>query len=140
MPQEKIMVTDEEDMHRFAARLAAELRPGDVVALNGNLGAGKTFLVKAVAAQWGITAAASPTFAIVNQYHGTRKVYHFDFYRINAMRELTDIGFQEYLADADAVVFVEWAELFPEMLPPYAKQVYIQLNDDFCREVTYAAS
>ncbi len=108
---------DEEETSAVAKNFAAEVNNGDLISLNGNLGAGKTYFIKQVCSEWGIYNVNSPTFALVNEYTGTRKVYHFDFYRINNAAELLDIGFNDYLNDDEAAIFVEWGSLFEQMLP-----------------------
>lgn len=105
------------DTVNLALELSKTLVPGDLLCLNGNLGAGKTFLVKKILEFWGIDDASSPSFSIVNVHEGKYRVYHFDFYRLSSAEELLDIGFEDYLNDPDAVLFVEWASMLPEVLP-----------------------
>jgi tRNA threonylcarbamoyladenosine biosynthesis protein TsaE len=98
--------------------LAAQLRPGDVVALTGGLGAGKThFTMGLVRGLGGSDDVTSPTFTLVHEYRGGRlPVFHFDFYRMDSPAEVTAIGWDEYL-DSGGVCVVEWADRFPELLP-----------------------
>lgn len=126
-------INTEEATESVAVEFAKHLKCGDIVCLNGNLGAGKTFFIKQVVKQFGITNASSPTFAIVNEYTADKRVYHFDFYRINKVNELFDIGFNDYINDNDSIVFIEWAELFPEVLPSHTINVNMILNDDSTR-------
>ena len=93
------IMKQEEDTKRFGQLLAKNLKPGDVVALIGDLGTGKTALTKAVATGLGVTELiTSPTFTIVCEYHeGTMPLYHFDVYRVYDPDELFEIGFEEYL-------------------------------------------
>jgi tRNA threonylcarbamoyladenosine biosynthesis protein TsaE len=99
--------------------LAAGLRPGDVIALTGGLGAGKThFTMGLIRGLGSDDAVTSPTFTLVHEYHSGRlPVFHFDFYRMQNAGEVTDIGWDEYL-DAGGVCVVEWADRFPALLPP----------------------
>lgn len=110
-----------EDTERFGARLGALLRSGDFVGLTGELGAGKTALVRGVAKAVGIPHEAqvsSPTFAIVNTYKGGRlTLLHADLYRVHDAEELYDAGFYDLIGSDDAALLVEWVELVPE-LPP----------------------
>ena len=129
-------IITEEETKNIARNFAAELQPGDVILLEGNLGAGKTFFVKEAAKYFAIDEVSSPTFAIVNEYEGNVKIYHFDFYRISKERELYDIGIDEYLSDEDAITFIEWADLFPNAVPEYSYLVQIQLLKDGKREIT----
>jgi len=89
LPFAKIIRSEEETI-KIAGNFARLLKPGDVVILTGNLGSGKTFFVRYAVKQFGIDSVSSPTFAIVNEYDGSMKIYHFDFYRIkNLMIILT---------------------------------------------------
>lgn len=126
-PSERIS-RSEEDTKQLAMEFLSELKTGDVVVLNGELGTGKTFFIKKIAEAFGITKANSPTFAIVNEYKSEQniRIYHFDFYRINKESELHDIGIEDYLADNEAITFIEWGELFPEVLPKKKYEIKIE--------------
>lgn len=115
-------IKTEHDTEKAADAFSKVLKEGDIVLLNGNLGSGKTFFVKHLCRTFGIDNVTSPTFSIVNEYYGKIKIYHFDFYRINKLVELEDIGFDEYIDDAESIIFIEWADMFPEILP--AKNIY----------------
>jgi tRNA threonylcarbamoyladenosine biosynthesis protein TsaE len=128
-------INTELETNSVAEEFAKIISEGDVICLNGNLGAGKTYFVKQIAAIFGIKNASSPTFAIVNEYTGQKKIYHFDFYRINEVNELYDIGFNDYINDADSIVFIEWAELFPDVLPSNTIEVKLTLNEDNTRVI-----
>ncbi len=106
----------------LGARLAALLRQGDVVALYGDLGAGKTQLVKGVCAGLGIErcAVTSPTFTLLHEYEGGRLlVYHFDAYRITRPDELFELGCEEYVY-GEGLCLIEWAGRVEPLLPPEA--------------------
>ena len=128
-----LKIFSEEETKNIALDFSKDLRNGDVVILNGDLGSGKTFFVKEIGKFFGINNVSSPTFAIVNEYSGKTKIYHFDFYRIQKSEELFNIGFNDYLNDSEAVMFIEWGELFPEILPVKRYEVKIRLNEDFSR-------
>lgn len=115
-PSEKVCKT-EEDTLVLAQMFAGSLKGNEVVILNGNLGAGKTYFIKSVCFEFGINNVVSPTFAIVNEHEGKFHVNHFDFYRINSINELYDIGFEDYLTDNNTITFIEWGLLFPGILP-----------------------
>ncbi len=126
-PSERIS-RSEEDTKQLALEFLSELKAGDVVVLNGALGTGKTFFIKKITEALGITKANSPTFAIVNEYESELnvRIYHFDFYRINKEAELHDIGLEDYLADNEAITFIEWGELFPDILPHKRYEIKIE--------------
>lgn len=123
--------SSEADTNDIAKEFSRLLCDGMVVSLNGNLGAGKTFFVKRVLEGFDVINANSPTFAIVNEYYGKKKFYHIDFYRINAEKELYDIGIEEYFSDDEAITFIEWGNMFPNILPKQRIEInIIMLNDD----------
>ncbi|NLF38644.1 tRNA (adenosine(37)-N6)-threonylcarbamoyltransferase complex ATPase subunit type 1 TsaE [bacterium] len=124
-----------------ARAFAASIRPGDVIALSGPLGAGKTLFARGVIAalQGGLdTFQGSPTFALVQEYlTAAFPVYHFDFYRIRNARELFDIGWDEYCSGR-AVCIVEWAERFPEVLPGHTRWVTFEITGDELRVIRFS--
>lgn len=104
---------------RFGALLGRHCQSGDVLCLNGDLGAGKTMLSRGLARALGVQGdeVTSPTFTIMNVYQGRElEIRHFDLYRLNRPEELEDIGFAEY-AGGEGVTLIEWAELFADELP-----------------------
>lgn len=131
----KIIVKSESETIKFAEQFSNLLVPGDIIALIGNLGSGKTFFVKSALSAFGFTLANSPTFTIVNVYSTKFKIHHFDFYRIKKIEELYDIGFEDYIMDQEAVSFIEWADLFPEIVPMHRYEIVINSLNDFEREI-----
>lgn len=121
----------------FGRRLAENLKPGDVLGLVGDLGAGKTHLTKGIVAGIGASEeVTSPTFTLVHEYRSGRiPVFHFDFYRIDDPNELISIGWDEFL-DSDGVVIVEWADKFPELLPKSADWLKIEIESGDRRRIT----
>jgi len=106
-----------EDLGR---RVARQLRGGEVLALFGGMGMGKTAFTRGLAAGLGISSGiSSPTFSIVNEYHGRLTVYHFDMFRVESWEDLESTGFFDYL-DTDAVLVIEWSENISGALPPDA--------------------
>ena len=106
----KIYTKGEAETEAVGARFASALPNGAVVALYGDLGAGKTAFVRGMARGMGIEArVSSPTFTIVNEYLGARELYHFDMYRLGSSDELFDIGWEDYLSRG-GVCAVEWSE------------------------------
>ena len=120
----------------IAANFSKIIHPGDLVLLNGNLGSGKTTFIKSVCRNYRINNVSSPSFSIVNEYTGVTRVFHFDFYRLKSAVELFDIGFEEYLNDEDAIVFIEWAELFSEVLPKRFYEIKIEQEKESDRIIS----
>lgn len=105
------------DLEKFAKKLAPLLKEGDVINLVGDMGAGKTTLVNAIARFFGISDSSSPTFAIVNIYEGKKTIYHLDLYRFDNPDDLLDIDFETYFYPEGAITFLEWAENGEGYLP-----------------------
>ena len=104
-----------EETIKIAKDLAQELKPGQVIALSGNLGAGKTIFVKALAEATGIKETiTSPTFVLLKAYdldfNNIKKFIHVDCYRLDGAEDLADIGLQDYLEDPGALIVIEWAD------------------------------
>lgn len=115
---EKYFTGSEEETFNLGVQLARLLTPGTAVSLEGDLGAGKTALVKGIAKGLGIRdTVTSPTFTLVNSYEGNTTLHHFDVYRIDDPEELYEIGWEEYFNPNDVCV-VEWGDRVAEMLPP----------------------
>lgn len=114
----EIEVFSPEETAAAGAHLAEHIRPGQVAALIGDLGVGKTVFTQGFAKGLGITEpVASPTFTIIQEYNcGRLPFYHFDVYRIGSPDEMYDIGFEEYVY-GDGVCLIEWADLIEEILP-----------------------
>lgn len=150
----EIIINSEKDTERFGLELAETLRPGDVLALVGDLGAGKTTLTKYIAKGLGVTEmVTSPTFTIVNEYlSGRIPLYHFDAYRLGDVHgacsgegasenesendaaplddysvsdEVFETGIEEYFYK-DGICVVEWAELIVDILPPDVKCIFME--------------
>jgi tRNA threonylcarbamoyladenosine biosynthesis protein TsaE len=121
------------DTNEIALEFSRLILDGMIISLIGNLGAGKTFFIKCVLQQFDIRNSNSPTFAIVNEYLGKKKFYHFDFFRINSQMELIDIGIEDYFNDNDVITFIEWADMFPNLLPDKRVEIRISVLEDFTR-------
>lgn len=126
----EIVIRSEEDTKRFGTLLAEDLIPGDVIALIGDLGTGKTTLTKYIAKGLGIEQSiTSPTFTIVSEYHeGRLPLYHFDVYRVNNLDDMFEIGTEEYFY-GDGVSIVEWADLIEDILPEDTLYIYIEYGE-----------
>jgi len=120
-------------------RLGRVLRPGAVVALTGELGAGKTCFIQGLVQGLGSAVrATSPTFVLVNQYKGRVPVYHVDAYRTESLTELMDLGLLE-LMSGEGVTLIEWADKLASLLPPDAIHVSIRGVGDEPRLITIRA-
>jgi tRNA threonylcarbamoyladenosine biosynthesis protein TsaE len=113
----------------IAQELGARLRPGDLVVLTGELGAGKTTFAKGIARALGVRdAVTSPSFTIVQEYEGPTPMAHVDVYRLDRVQELHDIGFEELLDGR--VVVVEWGEMVEPLLPGRRVEVRLAMGAD----------
>jgi tRNA threonylcarbamoyladenosine biosynthesis protein TsaE len=103
----------------------------------GEMGAGKTTLIKAICQYLGVTEpATSPTFSIVNEYEGRdNKIFHFDFYRLKNETEALDMGYEEYFYSG-AYCFIEWPEKIPNLLPEHYVRIKIEVTGDNSRQIT----
>ena len=124
-----------EETKTIAASIAAALRPGDVVALSGDLGAGKTCFVQGAAAALGVREqVTSPTFVLVREYVGAYPILHLDVYRLGNLQELTDLGFEEFL-DPSTVVFIEWGDAVGPLLPDELVDIVIRAESEDVRSI-----
>ena len=124
-----------EDTIALAQKLATFLRPGDVLTLEGDLGAGKTTFTKGIATGLGITRMlSSPTFTIVKEYEGTMPLYHMDVYRLEGSEE--DIGFDEYF-HGNGIAVVEWAQFIEDFLPHERLNITINYLDEESRAIAF---
>lgn len=127
---------NENDTVRAGVKIGKNARPGDVYALFGDLGAGKTAFVRGMAEGMGITErVTSPTFALVHEYGDKIKLYHFDMYRISGTDDLESTGWYDYLA-GNGVIAVEWSENIVDALPDHCKKIIIERIDEQKRRIT----
>ena len=135
MTEYRFQSHSEQDTARLGAALAAALPRGCVVGLMGTLGAGKTSLVRQVAAALDITDGnvVSPTFTLINEYHGRYPIYHIDAFRLRDHDEFLELGPEEYF-EGDGVVFCEWADRVVELLPAARIDISIEVNGPSSRE------
>lgn len=132
-----------ESTARIGKIIGGMLAKGDVVALIGELGAGKTCLTQGIARGLGVPECyeiTSPTFTLINEYPGCLKLIHIDMYRLEDVRDLDDIGYEDLL-DEKGVMVIEWAEKIREVLPDSAWSIHIIHRDEqkralqiFCRD------
>jgi tRNA threonylcarbamoyladenosine biosynthesis protein TsaE len=133
----EVICRSKQDTIVLAEKFAKTLRGNEVVVLNGTLGSGKTFFIKSVCAEFGIDNVVSPTFAIVNEHDGKFHINHFDFYRIIKSSELLEIGFDDYLNHNNSITFIEWGDLFTELLPKKRIKITIEFIDDNSRKFLF---
>lgn len=127
MSQEFITRSAKETMDQ-GRLFASQLQRGDIVCLSGDLGAGKTTWVKGLAEGLGLSgkeSVTSPTFALMHRYDSRIPLYHFDCYRLHSPEELTEIGFEEFVNDRDAVICIEWPEKAGSLIPATGWNVFI---------------
>ena len=126
----RIEIDSLSDLERIADEVIEALDGRTVVLLRGGMGAGKTTLVSRIAARLGAEdTVTSPTFALVNQYEGAKcRIYHFDFYRIDRIEEVFDLGYEEYFYSGD-LCLVEWPEKIEPLIPDDAMVVRITAGD-----------
>jgi tRNA threonylcarbamoyladenosine biosynthesis protein TsaE len=117
-----------DDTWRIAGALLKTLPARAVIALHGDLGSGKTCFVQGLAAALGVRrAVTSPTYTVVNEYRGTRPLFHIDLYRLKGVDEVLDLGFEEYF-ERDGVTAIEWAERAGPVLPPRTLHVRLEFT------------
>jgi tRNA threonylcarbamoyladenosine biosynthesis protein TsaE len=121
----------------FGRQLAEDLHVGSVLALEGDLGSGKTSFVKGlVAGLGGIADVTSPTFTIVHEYRGGRvPVYHFDFFRIENEQSAERLGLDDYFF-GDGVSVIEWADRLPQFIPEQARWILFEIKSEDTRVIT----
>ncbi len=128
MIKRELIIKNENETREFGLKLAEELRTGDVLALIGDLGTGKTALTGYIAQGLGISDnIVSPTFTIVREYtDGRLPLYHFDVYRLADSEEMFNIGAEEYFYEKGGVCVIEWADIVEDILPADTKYIYIE--------------
>ena len=120
------MTNSEAETIQFGKNLSRIFEPGDVVGLFGNLGSGKTCLIRGICS--GLDCGddvSSPTFTIINHYQGIFPVYHFDLYRIDSEQEIYELGYEEYLKGS-GLCLIEWAERMVSFLPENHFEIYLK--------------
>jgi len=127
----EIVLRSPEETESFGIELSNSLKPGDVVALIGDLGTGKTTLTRAIAKGLGVTEElSSPTFNVVKEYRsGKLPLYHFDVYRVYDPDELFELGFDEYI-HGKGVCLIEWADLIEDILPAGHIEILLGFGED----------
>ncbi len=136
---ENVIMRDEDDTRAYAEKLAALARPGDVIALRGELGVGKTALTKYIAAALGVTEnVTSPTFTIMRAYSSGRiPLYHFDAYRLEDGSGADELGLDEYIY-GNGLAVIEWADNIRDILPDDALWIDMEYGEGECERKYHA--
>lgn len=130
-----------EETFEYGRRLGQLLQASDVVALRGDLGAGKTCFVQGVSIGAGVrerSQITSPTFTLIQEYCGRLPIYHFDVYRLNREEDLYELGFEEYFY-GEGITLIEWAERIPSCLPDEHLAIYLHIAPDLTRRIRLTA-
>jgi tRNA threonylcarbamoyladenosine biosynthesis protein TsaE len=131
-----------QETYSFGKSLGENMQAGDVIALMGGLGAGKTCLTQGIASGLGVPDGymiTSPTFTLINEYPGRLNLYHMDMYRLSGVRDLDEIGYDACF-NGSGVVVVEWAEKIREVLPEGTMFIYLTYLDENNRKVILSDS
>ncbi len=137
MKQYEICLHTVVDTEKFGVVIGELAVPGDVICLEGDLGAGKTTLSQAIAKGLDVPETCyvtSPSFAILHEYQGRIPMYHMDFYRLHDALEVIDLGFEEYFY-LDGITVIEWSMRAQEILPRHRLTLKLLLNEDQTRTV-----
>ena len=138
-----IQIKQLDDLAKAAAAILSYAGDRRCFLLYGEIGAGKTTLVKKITELLGVEEAAnSPTFSLVNEYSYTQdgkrgQIYHIDLYRLESMEEALDIGMEEYLYEEEAFCFVEWPELIEDIVPDNCVKIKIEIKEDSSRKFIF---
>jgi tRNA threonylcarbamoyladenosine biosynthesis protein TsaE len=126
-----------EETESFGRQIAGNAKAGDVLALTGELGSGKTVFVKGLCAALGCNAAVtSPTFTLIHEYSGgLLPIYHFDFFRVEDRQSAARLGLDDYFF-GDGISVVEWADRFPDLIPPHARWISFETKSETQRAIT----
>ncbi len=136
----KLTTNSAQQTIKLGERLGRHLKAGDVLGLIGELGSGKTTLVKGIAAGLKVSAreeVSSPSFVLIKEYRGRLPLFHFDLYRLDKISEIGCLGVEEYLFD-QGVCVIEWAEIMQVLLPDYL-QVNLIVKGKDKREISFTA-
>ena len=126
-----------EETQAIGERVGQDLKPGDIVALIGDLGAGKTCLTQGIARGVKIEPnqiVNSPSYTLINEYAGKIPIYHIDLYRLQRREEVLDLGLEEYL-EGNGICIIEWADRMLDLLPEGCMTIELSWEDEFIRNI-----
>lgn len=133
----RIVLKGLKEMEEFGEKLGSILKPGDIISLTGDLGAGKTTLTKSIGKGLGVEDyITSPTFTLINEYKGRLNLYHFDVYRLEGPIDLYDLGFEEYIY-SNGVSIIEWGDKIEEILPEERINIQIEKSVELDERIIY---
>lgn len=138
----QITTSSAEETFNLARKVGEKLEEGDILALSGELGSGKTCFTGGIARGLGVDESyqiTSPTFTLINEYPARHRLFHFDVYRLNEYSELDDLGYEEFIA-GKGVVVIEWAEKIAEIIPDSAIYINFEYIDENKRKITIQGS
>lgn len=126
----QVICKNENETKELAKKISKIITLGDILCLDGDLGAGKTTFTKYLCKNLGVDGYVnSPSYTLVNEYNGNVDIYHFDVYRIFSVEELYEIGFEEYIS-SNKIIIIEWAKKIEEIIPKEAIWIDISLGED----------
>lgn len=132
--------TSEDQTLHIAEGLGKKLRAGTVVALQGEIGSGKTVFIKGLCCGLGVKdpdSVKSPTFVLLHIYKGRVPIHHFDLYRLERVRDLDAIGFDEFVSNPQAISLVEWADRAPKRIPKNALWIRLKITSTTSRQISF---
>ncbi len=133
----RIVLKGLKETEEFGEKLGSILKPGDIISLTGDLGAGKTTLTKSIGKGLGVEDyITSPTFTLINEYKGRINLYHFDVYRLEGSMDLYDLGFEEYIY-SDGISIIEWGDKIEEALPKERINIRIEKGTELDERIIY---
>ncbi|MDH4223674.1 MAG: tRNA (adenosine(37)-N6)-threonylcarbamoyltransferase complex ATPase subunit type 1 TsaE [candidate division Zixibacteria bacterium] len=136
MFKDKIITRSPEETKKLGEKLAESFSPGEVVALFGPLGSGKTCLTQGICSGLEVKDfVVSPSFVLINEYEGKFKVYHIDLFRLERLSEIINLGYEEYFF-GEGICIIEWAEKAIKLLPEKRMEIYLKILSENERKIT----
>jgi len=133
--KDKIITSSPEETKKLGEKIAQSFYPGQVVAMFGPLGSGKTCLTQGICSGLGVKDfVVSPSFVLINEYQGKYKVYHIDLFRLEKLSEIINLGYEEYFY-GDGICIVEWAEKASALLPEKRMDIHLKILSESEREI-----
>jgi len=134
--KDKIITRSPEETKKLGEKLAESFSPGEVVALFGPLGSGKTCLTQGICSGLEVKDfVVSPSFVLINEYEGKFKVYHIDLFRLERLSEIINLGYEEYFF-GEGICIIEWAEKAIKLLPEKRMEIYLKILSENERKIT----